>query len=130
MYYVAQYLRACAICACTFSAHVPYALCTTCFDSRIFILDVQSWLLQVTNASLYLNQPKSKEKEDEKETELAVLPRQRNSKRTAISGQMASPRQSYMRAALISVEQGKHVCNTGMIGSLQNQLKKESLGYS
>ena len=39
-------------------------------------LQVMVRLLQVTNASLYLNQPKSKEK-DEKETEIAVLPRQR-----------------------------------------------------
>ena len=58
LYGRAQYLRACAICVCTFSAHALYALCTTCsirLHTRVLI-----WI------------------SEEKETEIAVLPRQRS----------------------------------------------------
>ena len=58
-------------------------MCFELFDGRIFVLIFKSsWLLQVTNVSLYLNQPKSKEKEDDTGTEIAVLLRQHNKEKS------------------------------------------------
>ena len=92
MYYNAQYLHACAICACTLSAHAPYTLRTMCFE-----------LLDYSVASLYLNQLKSEEKEGEKETKVAI---DSETKRKVI-GLKESPRQTYRRAVLRVVQ--KHL---------------------